>query len=243
MFKPVLKQIAAAAALGLVSASASAVVVSTLPAGTSRTNEGLVSSVTGLACPLISFNQAGSLTTPQNPNDQCSGVTYTPSSGIAYVSGSVSGQHRAPPNDTSVYLTVSPTQQGKSGETPVIISLPENANYFGFYAGSLDSYNKIEFLLGDTVVRALTGTELARLAGFPNATGQNEVGGYFNVFLSKDLEFFNRVRLTSTAYAFETDNHAFGVANADNFVPAPGALALLGIGALGMFGAGRRRAV
>ncbi|MCX7203014.1 MAG: PEP-CTERM sorting domain-containing protein [Burkholderiales bacterium] len=245
MHKFILKHIAAAAVFGLTAASASAVVVSVTPAGTSLTNQGLVSSVGGLACPNISFNDASSLTVFASPTSQCTGVTYTPDSGRAYVSGSVGGQHASPPNDTSVFLTVSPNDAGKSGATPVTIKLPADANYFGFYAASLDPYNYIEFFDDGRSVGKYSGTDLAQLAGVA-ATGNQGVGFYFNVYLNPQdlLARFDTVELTSTAYAFETDNHSFGIATPpDANVPVPGALALLGIGALGMFGASRRRAV
>ena len=246
MHKFILKQIAAAAVFGLTAASASAaVVVSITPAGNPVTNQGLVSSVPGLACPNISFNDASSLTVFASPTSQCTGVTYTPGSGRAYQSGSVGGQHASPPNDISVFLTVSPNDADKSGATPVTITLPTNANYFGFYAASLDPYNFIEFFNGSTSVGRYSGTELAALAGL-SATGDQGEGRYFNVYLNpKDLlARFDKVVLESTAYAFETDNHSFGIATPpDANVPVPGALALLGIGALGMFGASRRRAV
>jgi hypothetical protein len=244
--KFILKQIAAAAVFGMTAASASAaVVVSITPAGTPVTNQGLVSSVPGLACPNIAFNESSNLQTFLSPASQCTGITYTPGSGAAYVSGSVGGQHASPPNDTSVFLTVSPNDEGKSGATPVTIGLPQNANYFGFYAASLDDYNFIEFFDGNTSVGRYSGTELAALAGLTSATGDQSRGFYFNVYLNpKDLSAFDKVVLESTAYAFETDNHSFGIATPpDANVPVPGALALLGIGALGMFGAGRRRAV
>lgn len=245
MHKFILKHIAAAAVFGLTAASASAVVVSVTPAGTPLTNQGLVSSVGGLACPNISFNDASSLTVFASPTSQCTGVTYTPGSGRAYVDGTVRGQHASPPNDTSVFLTVSPNDEGKSGATPVTINLPQNANYFGFYAASLDNYNFIEFFDNNTSVGKYSGTDLASLAGVA-ANGNQGVGFYFNVYLNpKDLlARFDKVVLTSTAYAFETDNHSFGIATPpDANVPVPGALALLSIGALGMFGASRRRAV
>jgi hypothetical protein len=235
-----LKHIVAAAAFGLTAASASAVVVTVYPAGTPVTNQGLVSSVSGLACANISFNDSTNLTTFADPSTQCSGITYTPGSGRAYVSGSVGGQHASPPNDTSVFLTVSPSETGKSGDTPVTITLPSSANYFGFYAASLDPYNYIEFFDNLSSVGKYSGTQLASLAGL-NATGDQSAGLYFNVFLSKDLMSFNKVVLTSTAYAFETDNHSFGIATApESTVPVPGVLALLSIGLVGI-GATRRK--
>jgi hypothetical protein len=135
---------------------------------------------------------------------------------------------------------VSPSETGKSGDTPVTITLPSSANYFGFYAASLDPYNYIEFFDNLSSVGKYSGTQLASLAGL-NATGDQSAGLYFNVFLSKDLMSFNKVVLTSTAYAFETDNHSFGIATApESTVPVPGVLALLSIGLVGI-GATRRK--
>jgi hypothetical protein len=148
------------------------------------------------------------------------------------VTGNIDGVSASPPGDTTPYLTISPAR-GSS----VTVALNPGANYFGFYAGSLDSYNEIRFnYAGSADFVVYTGTQLAGFAGIL-ADGNQAVGRYFNV-TSEAGRMFSSVVLTSTEAAFETDNHAFGVAS----VPAPSALALLGIGALGLFGAARRRA-
>ena len=237
MYKSSIKHIAATAVFGLTAASAAAVVVTVNPPGTAVTNQGLVSSINGLACQNISFNDSTNLQTFVNPSTQCNGITYS-FSGSPYVSGSLSGQYSALPNDTSVFLTAAPSQEGKSGASPVSITLPSNANYFGFYSASLDAYNFIEFFENTISRGQYSWTQLAALAGIPS--GDVSTGQYFNVYLSKDMAFFNKVVLTSTNYAFETDNHSFGVAMAPESVPVPGVLALLSIGLVGI-GAARRR--
>jgi hypothetical protein len=101
------------------------------------------------------------------------------------------------------------------------------ANYIGFYAGSLDDFNLIQFFNGSTLVSSYTGTALAALAGVP-ANGDQSIGRYFNVFESGNS--FTTVLLTSGANAFELDNFAIGVAGPSNEVPVPGTLALFGLG-------------
>jgi hypothetical protein len=224
MNRIVRSRIAAAFVLGCASLSLQAAPTVTV-GGTSVPGAGEKSSVGGLACPLISFDTAPA-------GSECEGVTYTPETGTNYVTGNIDGVSASPPGDTTPYLTISPAR-GSS----VTVALNPGANYFGFYAGSLDPFNKIQFnYAGSSDFVVYTGTQLANFAGIP-ADGNQGVGRYFNIF-SESGRTFSSVVLTSTEAAFETDNHAFGVAS----VPAPSALALLGIGALGLFGAARRRA-
>lgn len=149
---------------------------------------------------------------------------------FALVSGSVSGHHAAPPNsgpeaNTSVYLTV--PNGFSSGMAS--LSLPLTSGYFGLYWGSIDGYNTLSFLLGATEVFSYTGTQAAALAGIdPN--GAQASATYFNF---AGLPQFDTVRMTSTGYAFETDNHAF-LAPGITQVPTPATAALLGLGILGI---------
>lgn len=177
--------------------------------GTTVSGQGQTSSQSGVT--ILDFN------TDVLP----SGVTLT-AAASNLVTGSLPGVYAAPPGDTSRYLTVSPA----SG-TPVSITLATAANYIGFYAGSLDDFNLIQFFNGSTLVSSYTGTALAALAGVP-ANGDQSIGRYFNVFESGNS--FTTVLLTSGANAFELDNFAIGVAGPSNEVPVPGTLALFGLG-------------
>lgn len=162
-------------------------------------------------------------------------------SSIAFAGGQLRSESARvaarPPGSTGNFMSVGP---GSAGGTPAVFTvfMPETAryNYFGFLAGSLDSYNAItfNFVNGEEATRTYSGTELASLAGVP-ANGDQGVSRYFSVFLTEGV--YRSITLTSTQDAFEVDNLAFGAAS----VPAPGVLALLGIGLFAAGAASRRR--
>ena len=206
--------------LGLACAGAAQALPVVTTGGIAVPNEGQTSSQPGVA--VLDFN-SGAL-----PPD----VTLTAGSGN-FVSGSVAGLYAAPPGDTSRYLSVSP-----SSGTPVVISLTSAANYIGFYAGSLDGFNHVEFFDGSLSVASYTGAQLAAFAGVP-ATGDQSIGRYFNVFESSNT--FTSVVLTSTGNAFELDNFAIGIATPSNVLPSPGSLSLAGLGLAACAGLSRRR--
>jgi hypothetical protein len=204
-----------AAALAAASAHAAPIVQ---VGGTAAVGGGETSSVAGVS--VIDFNVGSSLP---------AGVTLTLSGiGANLVTGS-SGIAASPPGDTTRYLAISPV----SG-TPVTITIAGGANYIGFYAGSLDSFNSITFS-GSSPSVTYTGTELAGFANLP-ATGNQAVGRYFNVYETGNA--FTTVTLSSSDVAFELDNFAIGRA-APPVVPLPGTLAMLGLGAVAL-GAMRR---
>lgn len=143
----------------------------------------------------------------------------------AIVSGSVPGLYAAPPNsgpnaNSSQYLTVPSQQSAGTAE----ISLGGYYDYYGLYWGSIDAYNTLSFWNDGTEVFSFSGSAAAALV--PTApTGQQALAAYFNFF---GLGAFDTVRLSSTSYAFETDNHAFGR------VPAPATAALFALGVVGL---------
>lgn len=205
----ILRHAIASALLGLgFTAAAVAVPVVTI-GGTAVAGQGQVTS------------QSGVTTLDFNTNTLPSGVTLT-AAASNLVTGNLSGVYAAPPGDSSRYLTVSPT----SG-SPVSIALATAANYIGFYAGSLDDFNLIQFFNGSTLVSSYTGSTLAALAGVP-ANGDQSIGRYFNVFETGNS--FTSVLLTSAQNAFELDNFAIGVAAPTTEVPLPGTLSLFGLG-------------
>ncbi|MFN6008615.1 MAG: Calx-beta domain-containing protein, partial [Microcystis sp.] len=101
-------------------------------------------------------------------------------------------------NDTSEYLSVDPF----SG-TPSVISAPNGTlwKYFGLYWGSIDDYNSIEFWKDNTRIAYYSGSDIATLL--------NLRGGYINFDVNNNDGYFNKIILTSTQQAFESDNHAF----------------------------------
>ena len=202
------------AVLALSCGAAHAIAVTTV-----QTSSGLFTTKTGVCT--VDFNSVASLTS-------CANATYSAGTASHLVNGSLSGQYAQPANDPTQYLTIDPTLGA------VTISLAVGANYFGLYAGSIDAYNSIMFTGVDSSTVTLSGDQInAFLSGSPDANGSQN--GYFNIFTGS---LFNKITLTSTAAAFETDNHAFGIASA---VPEPESLALLGLGALVMCGRRLRR--
>lgn len=168
-------------------------------------------------------------------------ATYSGTVSGNFVSGSLSGQYAAPVGDTSTYLSVGPS----SGSKAVTITLATQVNYFGFYSGSLDLYNKVEFFLNNTLVDSFTGGDINAMA-FPTSptNGNQSQAEYVNYFttVGDSQAFFDRVVYSSSSDAFETDNHSFGVAAipAAVAVPEPGSLMLMGLAGLGLL-FGRRK--
>ncbi len=186
--------------------------------GTAVAGQGKVSARPGVCS--VNFNSGSAANT-------C-GATYTGTGAGNFRSTSVSGVAAQPAGDTSGYFTVGPTDG-----SPVTITLSSTANYFGFYAGSLDSYNMVQFFLNGNLVDQFTGTQINAVA-FPTqpTDGDQTEANYIDYFLPTG-SFYNSIVYSSTANAFETDNHAFGLATPTG-VPEPTSVALLGLGALAL---------
>jgi hypothetical protein len=161
-------------------------------------------------------------------NDGLMPSSYSGAGGV--VIGSVAGQYAAPAGNSTYYLSVAIGSAAGSHE----INAGEYYNYFGLYWGSIDDYNTLKFFDGDNLVLTLTGTDVLDVgAAFGNqiTAGSNR---YVNIFLGDD--YYNRIVISTTQFAFESDNHAFAR------VPEPGSLVLLGLSVLGAGAMRLRRA-
>lgn len=127
------------------------------------------------------------------------------------VTGSVSGVTATPFGDTSPYLTIA------GGQSTTLVPGGVH-NVFGLYWGSADNYNKVEFFLANVLQDVFLGND-------PRLTGLTANGGQLTASSNKYVSFvgltFDKIRLSSTQNAFETDNHLIGD------VPEPSMIALL----------------
>lgn len=178
--------------------------------------QGLVSGVSGATT--INFND-GKASTPDGF------ATFTTAgSAPTIVQGNVGGQYASPADDTSPYLAISPGLNNGA----VTLNFAKALDSFGFYWGSVDTYNFVDLYKGDRLLTTFSGSDV------PGTTASgNQASPEDNVFVSffadNNDEVFDKVVMRSTAPAFETDNYAYRQA-----VPESNAmLGLLAFGALG----------
>lgn len=204
---------AAVFALGLFGLAAHAAPIITFDSSAATDGSSLTTNVAGAT--VIDFN------------DGVMPANYSGDGGV--VSGSVGGRYAAPAGNSTNYLSVA--IDVPVGEQQIIAG--GTFNYFGLYWGSIDNYNTLSFYNGADQVLRLTGADvIAAGVGFGNqvAPGANR---YVNIFLNGDT--YDRIVISTTRFAFESDNHAFAQ------VPEPGTLALLGLGLIGAGAARLRR--
>ena len=175
--------------------------------GTAVAGQGLFTNTTGATT--IDFNSGLS------PTDGV--AAYSLMSG-AIVQGSQRNIYAAPVNDSSRYLTVNPTGNA-------VMTFNQQLSYFGFFASSLDCYNRIDLKSNDVTVLSLNGAQLSQLGGF-SANGDQSKGLYINIYSSRPEEYFNKITFSSSNYAFETDNHAYKTAT--NATPEPATFLTIG---------------
>lgn len=168
------------------------------------------------------------------------GVAFTGNAQL--VTGDASGVYAAPflsggngagfgspgnqPNgaDTTRYLT--------TGTSTVTLTLPSLVPFVGLLWGSVDTYNTLQLFNGAVLVDTIGGAQVSAIAN-----GNQGLNGTFYVNITAS-GLFDTVVASSSSFAFEFDNVAFGRPSA---VPAPAAFGLFGLALLGM-GLVRRRA-
>ena len=162
--------------------------------------------------------------------DFSSGMPSNYSGDGQVVNGTAAGLYTAPPGDSTDYLSV-PDPSGRTTRT-LTIDASAGYNYFGLYWGSIDDYNSIQFYANNNVVATYWGDDI-----FNPANGNQTANGAAYVNFDFDgNDFYDKIELSSSGYAFESDNHAF------LDLPAPAAtLAIFGLGLFGMWFGIRRR--
>ena len=164
-------------------------------------------------------------------NDPNGFVTYSNIT-TNIVQGSVSGQYASPYGDNTKFLTIAPSGSNVAGDSGFVnINFKEAVNYFGFYAGSLDSYNYIDIYKGNQLLKTFSGADVP--TAIADGSWTSTQANMFINLVAGTGETFDRVVMRSDGIAFETDNHAYRLASQS--VPEPNAmLGVLAIGACGM---------
>ena len=129
------------------------------------------------------------------------------------------------------------TQYYSTGIGTTTVTFDETATYLGFLWGSVDSYNRIAFYDGNTLIGTIYGADIRN-----PANGDQGIGGTF--YVNFDVAGgFNKVELISDGYSFEIDDLAYGAEYVHiTEVPEPTSLLLLGAGLFAVGYARRRRA-
>jgi hypothetical protein len=135
-------------------------------------------------------------------------VYSAPGPGPAVVSGNTVSSLLSL-DDTSKYLAVS-ILGDERGTTPVTIAFANPLDYFGLYWGTPNANNTISFFNGDTLLESFRGDALYSVVPSTGAVYAN--------FFAEAGESFNKVVLSEISVAFESDNHAYKVAES---VPEP----------------------
>lgn len=158
-------------------------------------------------------NVPGVTTVDFESGAQTSGLAVysAPDPGPAVVSVNAAGISVIAGDDNSRYLAVSIFGDAR-GTTPVTIAFANPLDYFGLYWGTPSPNNTISFFNGDKLLQSFTGDAPASLVTSSGAVYAN--------FFAEPGESFNKVVLSDSLIAFESDNHAYKVADSTP-VPEP----------------------
>lgn len=167
---------------------------------------------------------AGAVATPTNYSGTAGGVGYSYTGGALYntITSPIPNISARPVGSLNNYWSIGTSSQQQG---PGIATFSVPLSYYGFLWGSTDSFNKVEFYSGASLV----GTMYAP----PVPTGSQIKAQYANVFASAGQQF-TMIKFHSSSNAFETDNHAVVA------VPEPETYAML-LAGLGLIGTIARR--
>jgi len=119
------------------------------------------------------------------------------------------------------------------GENPITVGSLDNL--FEMYWGSVDSYNLVEFLSGNSVVASISGSDLATALGWGSPNGAGNYNQDIYVKFAGDRKQFDGVKISSSKESTE-------VAVAAS-TPEPATLMMVGSAAMMSFFVKRRRSV
>lgn len=213
--------------LGLVSTQASALTTSftsVLVAGPTAFSAQAGASTIDFDAVAYAPTNAGAVQSPANYTGTAGGVSYSYTGGALYntVTTPIPNISARPVGSLNNYWSIGTSSQQVG---PGIATFSGPLSYYGFLWGSTDTFNKVEFYSGASLV----GTVYAP----PVPTGSQIKAQYANVFASAG-QAFTMIKFYSTSNAFETDNHAVTA------VPEPETYAML-LAGLGLIGTIARR--
>jgi hypothetical protein len=167
------------------------------------------------------------------------GVTIT-TAGTAFIAnnavGTAAGISATPFNDLTNYLSL-------LNNASALLTFGQAHTGFGLYWGSIDAYNHIEFLLGNTSVSTFSGNTLNAVP--PVGFNGNQTSLNTNAYITFTDLAFDQVRLWSTGNSFEFDNISFSATTPQNQNGVPElstwAMIIFGFAGVGFMGYRRTR--
>ncbi|WP_032097149.1 MULTISPECIES: Npun_F0296 family exosortase-dependent surface protein [unclassified Alteromonas] len=183
-------------------------------------------------------------------NSTGAGVTVGGSGSFEVRASGKGGVAAAPAGDETCFA-YTPAEGGNLGSVELdysalltaasgLLGTSVGIDYFGFYWGSVDTYNDFSFFNGDNLIVEITGQSLLNTL---NGNTGNQLADSSNVYVNVAFapgDSFNKVVINSTGVAGEVDNIVVGF---DTPVPVsgPSTIALSSLALLGMAGLRRRK--